>query len=155
MGNIESSPEPEPIPTLTTMSPADKAASNLMMGFYRHATAENYAKIRAADAVFQQKIGPQYEMFLGAVSEKWNFGNPSINEMQRYHQNIDTLLNPSTHLLPDHLDKLWSLFHATGDTRYSDRIKMVMDGLTPTDMITQSAATWSYRSHVQQGYLQS
>jgi len=73
--------------------------------------------------------------------------------MNQFNNEIKRLLDTKTKLTPYDLDILWSLYYATGDMKYPNRVKMVADTITPSDFPTCSAAKWSYNSHINQGLL--
>lgn len=132
---------------------ASRESSSIFTGFFRTPTQENYEKLLRHDTLFRQEMGIKYEIFLCAIAEKWHLGSFPPHVMAHYRQITHKLLDETTVLVASQLDMLWSLFHATGEKRYADRIKMVADGTTLTDALTQMSAVWSYQSHIKQGIL--
>lgn len=147
------------LPTVTmgnkvAKQPKDtREAEDVFTGFFRTPTQENYEKLLQHDAVFRQKIGINYELFLCAIAEKWQLGSFPPHVMANYRQIVSRLLDEKTVLHAGQLDMLWALFHATGEKRYADRIKLVAEGTTLADPLAQMAAVWSHQSHIKQGLL--
>ena len=130
-----------------------REAEDVFTGFFRTPTQENYEKLLQHDTVFRRKIGINYELFLCAIAEKWHLGSFPLHVMAHYRQTTNRLLDEKTVLNVGQLDMLWALFHATGEKRYANRIKMVAEEKSPADPLTLMAAIWSYQSHTKQGLL--
>lgn len=92
-------------------------------------------------------------MYLWAIYDKWHLGQFDSSEMSQFHKEIARLLDHKSVLYPCDLDNLWSLYYATGDMKYPNRVKIVAEKTSPADTTTQAAAKWSYNSHVEQGLL--
>ena len=122
--------------------------------FYTTPFAENYWAIRQNDKIYRKGLDPKvYQMFVLGMKTHNTVGDPlTEEETDEYNIETERLLDLSSTLTVMDLDILWILYYATGDIRFPDRVKTVVND-TYQDLIDQEAAQWSYESHANQGLL--
>jgi len=121
--------------------------------FHRTPTQQNLDKLRKHDDLYIRSLGDKYCIYLKAICEKWYLGHFCSSDMNSHRQEVARLLDFKSELDATDLDKLWILYYATGDIKYSDRVKAAFDGRSYSDFPIHLAAKWSYQSHMEQGLL--
>ncbi len=123
--------------------------------FFRHPTMENYQALRANDDIYHKALSTKYKAFLMAVRETFKDLQDPISEEESldYNLEVDRLLDLRNALCARDLDILWTLYYATGDLQFTNRIKAVMNNDLQHELV-RGSAKWSYDSHVKQGMLE-
>ena len=127
---------------------------DLFRQFHTTPSAKNYWAIRQNDKIYRKSLGSKiYRMFVLGMKTHESVGN-TLTKEEKIEYNIETekLLNFSNILTAFDMDILWTLYYATGDRKFPDRIKIVINDRSQ-DLIIQGAAQWSYYSHVNQNLL--
>ncbi len=128
-----------------------KFAGFLISKFYQNPTQKSYEEIMKYDKVLNDDA--PYKIFKLKVRVTWNI-EPTLtnNELEILKQKEEYLLNPDHKLDGCDLDTLWSLFYATGDKVYPDRVYAVSQDSSQYFAVV-SAAKCSYKSHKENGAL--
>nr|QBK88138.1 MAG: hypothetical protein LCMAC202_05000 [Marseillevirus LCMAC202] len=129
--------------------------SDIFNCFYRHPTMENYIAIRSNDTIYQKALGNKYRVFVWAVRDTFTDLKEPLeeNDALDYQLEVDRLLDLRNTLTAGDLDRLWTLYYATGDQRFPNRVKSVSNNELQPEVV-RGAASWSYDSHIQQGLLE-
>lgn len=121
----------------------------IFSNFHLHPWQKNLDEIKNAEETYIKSIGWKYYVFLIAACNKHQLtAKYSVEHKTAYNHFHDKIMDLSTILYPSDLDCLWILYYATGDTKYSDRVKHVVTDKTQLKFV-QAAAIWSYNSHVE------
>lgn len=131
--------------TVESMSP-------LFDTFYKDPTVNNYQLIRNSDDTYQKYLGDKYTLYIWAIREKYKHLNDplSTEELAQFIKTRTYLATITNRLSARDLDKLWTLYYATGDPQFPHRISLVSNDANQFPFIRQ-AATWSYQSHLTAG----
>lgn len=123
----------------------------LMETFSKSPNQSAYNQIIRSDKVLTRSVGPPYPMFKLKARDKWNL-SPALTEEEKktLSKKESFLLNLENKLCGCDLDTLWSLFYATGDQVYPDRVYSVSQDKNQ-HMAVKRAANWSYQSHIEKG----
>jgi hypothetical protein len=104
-------------------------------------------KIVAEQSIWIQS-GEPYIIFVLKAKDKWNLRTKlTRGEKQYLDSKEETLLDPQTIITFRDIDLLWSLYRATGDELYSNRVKEIVKD-EKQDIKIRAAAQYSYLSHV-------
>ena len=120
--------------------------------FYKYPTLENYKKIRGLDQIYKNALGDVYSLYIDML----RYSYPNLNEPMAYNKRhlleyiVSDLLDPKKKYSAMDLDKLWTLYYATGELRYPDRIALVAND-TKQNLVVRGAAQWSHGSHKKTG----
>ena len=129
--------------------------SDVFNCFFRHPSLENYQAIRSNDVLYQKALGNKYKLYLWALCDTFTeLDNPiDENDALDYQLEVDRLLDPRNALNASDLDSLWTLYYATGDQQFPNRVKSILNNELQHEIV-RGAARWSYDSHIQQGMLE-
>lgn len=161
MGQVESAAPPEEIIGKNDTQPLSEAENlilteqnGLCNRFHTHPTSENYKAIRKHDGIYRKGLGSKiHRMFILGMKTHLTVDDPlTADEKKEYDTEVDRLLCSDTVHTAMDLDEMWSLYYATGDIRFSNRIKNVIDDPTQNSVV-RGSAQWSYSSHEDQGLL--
>lgn len=132
------------------------AQNNLSNRFHIMATFENYQAIRQHDEIYRKGLGSTvYRLYVLGMKTHLTVNDPlTKEERDEFNTEVARLLT-SEKLTSKDLDKMWSLYYATGDRKFPCRIKIIAEGTDNTSQhqLVRDAANWSYNSHVKQGLL--
>jgi hypothetical protein len=141
--------------------------------FYKNTSIENYIKLRHyIDPKIKSKTykyKTHYTLFLHVIHMKYpdyeeNYVPTSCcsKKKTKYLHDIDCseiyrriMGNPILLRITD-IELLWICFYATGDTIYSDQVKicaLTKKHTLVSDAVTKTAAEWSYNNHVIQKFI--
>jgi hypothetical protein len=128
-----------------------ESVNGLYETFWRQATQDNFDTIMIADTTLQ-KSGEPHTLFKWKARANWNLDPPLSDQEASELQSRETyLLDPdATGITAENLDCLWSLYAATGNRDYAERVLNISldDRQHP---VVRAAASWSYKAHSHQG----
>lgn len=107
-----------------------KIFTPLYINFYNHATKENFEEIRKYDDAWYYLQGDKHKLYSLAIRQLHpEFDMPLTPKEKEYlTECLSHLLTSDIEQLSSRdLDRLWSLWYATGNTDYKDRIHEAHD----------------------------
>ncbi len=130
-----------------------KFANFLVSKFYQEPTQESYDAIIKHDKKLTEWSGEPHDFFKLKARSTWNL-EPALTDedLEILNSKEKYLLNPDSKLNACDLDTLWSLFYATGDQVYPDRVYKVSQDENQ-HLLVKIAAIGSYNSHREKGVL--
>lgn len=130
-----------------------KFAGFLVSKFYQEPSQKSYDAIIEHDEKLTEWSGEPHDFFKLKVRSKWNL-EPALSgeDLEILNSKEKYLLNPDSKLNACDLDTLWSLFYATGDQVYPDRVYKVSQDKSQHPLVA-IAAIGSYNSHREKGVL--
>jgi hypothetical protein len=142
--------------------------------FYKNTSVENYIKVRHyIDLKIKTKTykyKTHYTLFLHVIHMKYpgyedsyvSTGCCCFAKKRNYMYEVNCsgiyshlMGNPVLLSITD-IELLWLCFYATGDTIYSDQVKicaLTKKHTLVSDAVTKTAAEWSYNNHVIQKFI--
>jgi hypothetical protein len=121
--------------------------------FYKEPTLENYRKIRDIDGQLTHALGSKYHLFLSTIREIYpSLGEPLNRLEKRWLKTSIEGLMYSINTTASDLDRLWILYYATGYKEFPAKIQSIIRDPN-IHYVVRSAATWSYKSHVDKGQI--
>jgi hypothetical protein len=109
---------------------------------------------------FKEDAGKEhYRIYLTAISKTcpnlvWStVRSDDLLSTEKYNAECERLLHGRPRdITPSDLDMLWCLFYGTHDIAYANRVQYLANA-DDTEVLTKSAASWSYQSHLNGGRL--
>jgi len=114
-------------------------------GFFKRTNASDFQHFIDNVKVYTNICEMPFKYFI--LLHKQTFYTISDEEKKDLEEFLNQPLNPS----PETFDMLWMLFHASGNTLYAEKVLKL--GRESSDPVLINCALWSYKSHVEQGYV--
>ncbi len=127
--------------------------TNIIENFYKNPSKDDYKTIKNNGTHLAGLIGVDvYLILLFAMRNAHPILDNKLNTKEQ--KTLDSLesrlMNSERILTPKDLDTLWTLYYATGNIKYPNRVLAVSKD-EKQSFVTREGAGWSYHSHLTEG----